>query len=72
MLQVSFNVQDGATSIRVSVRVANLQRAESLVKSRHAPDEVKMIFPIEPESFFVNDDDVPELVVPELSKNQAA
>lgn len=49
MLQVSFNVRYGATNIRVSMRAANLQRAESLVKSRRAPNEATRVFQIDPE-----------------------
>ncbi len=70
MLQVSFNIQNGATSIRVSVRAADLQRAERLVKSRYPSGAAKMVFPIEPESFFVKSDAV--LDPPDSSEKQAA
>jgi hypothetical protein len=71
MLQVSFNVRDGATSIRVSVRPATLQRAERLVESRYPSSNAKMVFPIEPESFFV-ENSAAVLDRPDSSEKQAA
>lgn len=71
MVRASFDVRVGSASLRVWVRAASIRRAESLLKSRHPAGEVRIVFPIEPESFFVRNRDAAELVEFELPEKLA-
>lgn len=55
MVKVSMEVRSGATHFDVGVQAESIQRAMSLVKERYPEGIVKVKFPIEPESFFVED-----------------
>ena len=53
MVKVSIEVRSGAARFRVGVRAESIERAVSFVEKRFPGRNVKVSFPIEPESFFV-------------------
>jgi hypothetical protein len=55
MVKISVEVCSGATRFDVAVRAESIQRAVSFVQERYPKGSVKVKFPIEPESFFVED-----------------
>jgi hypothetical protein len=55
MVKVSIEVRSGATHFDVGVQAESVQRVMSLVRERYPEGSVKVKFPIEPESFFVED-----------------
>jgi hypothetical protein len=55
MVKVSMEVRSGATHFDVGVQAESIQRAVSFVQERYSKGSVKLKFPIEPESFFVED-----------------
>ena len=55
MVSASVEVRSGAARFNVAVRAENIQRALSLVRRRCPKGDVLVTFPIEPESFFVED-----------------
>jgi hypothetical protein len=55
MVKVSMEVCSGAARFNVGVQAESIQRAMSFVKERYPKDSVKVRFPIESESFFVED-----------------
>ena len=54
MIRVSVEVCSGAARIRAAVWANSIERALSLVRAHYPGGEVKVIFPIEPEAFFVD------------------
>jgi hypothetical protein len=56
VIRVSIEVRNGATRLRVGVQATSIQRAVSLVGNAfHSADDVRVVFPIDPEGFFVED-----------------
>ena len=55
MVKVSIEVRSGAAHFDVGVQAESIRRAMSLVRERYPMGSVKVKFPIEPESFFVED-----------------
>ena len=55
MVKISVEVHSGAAHFDVGVQAESIQRAVSFVKERYSKGSVKVKFPIEPESFFVED-----------------
>jgi hypothetical protein len=55
MVKVSVEVRSGAARFDVAVQAESIQRAISLVRGRYPKANVRVRFPIEPESFFVKD-----------------
>jgi hypothetical protein len=55
MVKVSIEVSSGAAHFDVGVQAESIRRAMSLVRERYPMGEVRLKFPIEPESFFVED-----------------
>jgi hypothetical protein len=53
MVKVSIEVRSGAARFCVGVRAESIERAVSLVEKRFPGRNVKVSFPIEPESFIV-------------------
>jgi hypothetical protein len=53
MVKVSIEVRSGAARFDVGVQAESIQRAVSFVEERYSKSSVKVKFPIEPESFFV-------------------
>jgi hypothetical protein len=64
MINVSIVVGNGASRFSVAVRAESIQRAVSLVAGRHPDRDYRMMFPIDPETFFEKDPAVrPRIVV---------
>ena len=55
VVKVSVEVRNGAARFRVGVQASSIQSALNLVKGVHSASEVKVLFPIDPEGFFVED-----------------
>jgi hypothetical protein len=55
VVKVSVEVRNGAARFRVGVQASSIQRALNLVKGVHCASDVKVVFPIDPEGFFVED-----------------
>ncbi len=55
MVKVSVEVRNGAARFRVGVQAESIHRAVSFVEERYPKGSVKVRFPIEPESCFVED-----------------
>ena len=53
MIQVLLEVRAGAARFRVSARATSIQRAVSLTGARYPGGEVRLVLPVEPETFFV-------------------
>ena len=63
MVKVSIEVRSGAAHFEVAVQAESIQRAMSFVKERYSKGSLKVRFPIEPESFFVEDRSAPTGIV---------
>jgi hypothetical protein len=73
MVKVSIEVSSGAARFNVGVRAESIQQAVNFVHERYSKGSVKVRFPIEPESYFVEDPAVPTGIVgPELPARVAA
>jgi hypothetical protein len=55
VVKVSVEVRNGAARFRVGVQASSIQSALTLVKGIHSTNDVKVVFPIDPEDFFVTD-----------------
>ena len=55
MVRVSIEVRSGAARFRVGIQASSIQRAVSLAESLNSSSNVRVIFPIDPEGFFVGD-----------------
>jgi hypothetical protein len=53
MIKVSVEVREGAARFRVGVQADSINRAMSIMKRRHPDRDVRVVFPIDPERFFV-------------------
>ncbi len=56
MIQVQLEVRTGATRFRVSARAASIQRAASVAGARYPGGEVRLVLPVEPETFLAEAD----------------
>lgn len=52
-VRVSMEVRNGTARFRVDVQAASIRRALSVVGNRYPHGEARVIFPIDPEGFFV-------------------
>ena len=55
MIRISVEVSRGAAQYRVAVQAESIKRALEIVKSQNPSCAAKVVFPIEPEEFFVRD-----------------
>jgi hypothetical protein len=56
MIKISIDVKSGAARFKVAVQAESIEGALEAAK-RHNPDqEYKVVFPIDPEVFFVGDE----------------
>jgi hypothetical protein len=55
MVKVSIEVRSGAARFDVGVQAESIQRAMSFVRERYPKGNARVKFPIEPESFVVED-----------------
>jgi hypothetical protein len=56
MIKISIEVKSGATSFKVAVQAESIVGALEIVKRYNAGKECEVVFPIDPEGFFVKDD----------------
>jgi hypothetical protein len=54
VIRVSVEVCSGVSRFRATVWAQSIERALSAVKARYPGGEVRVIFPIKPEAFFVD------------------
>jgi hypothetical protein len=55
VVRVSIEVNSGAARFRVGIQASNIQRAVSLAEGLNSASDVKVVFPIDPEAFFIED-----------------
>jgi hypothetical protein len=55
VVKVSVEVRSGAARFRVGVQASSIQNALNLVKGLYSTKDIKVVFPIDPEGFFVAD-----------------
>jgi len=55
MVKVSTEVHSGTACFAVAINAKSIQHAQSIAAARHPSSVTKMKFPIDPESFFVED-----------------
>ncbi len=53
MIKVSFEVGSGSASFGVAVRAESIRQAVDVAEARYPGCDVRLVFPIDPESFFV-------------------
>ena len=55
MVKVAIEVHDGTARFMVAIKAQSIQQALSTVAARHPSSVTRVKFPIDPESFFVED-----------------
>ena len=55
LVKVCVEVQSGMARFRVGVQAESIRRALGLVGARYPHGETRVVFPIEPEDFFVSE-----------------
>jgi hypothetical protein len=55
MIKVSLEVHEGAAPYRIVAQAENISQAVSIVKRRYPDHEVRVVFPIDSEEFFIED-----------------
>jgi hypothetical protein len=63
MVRVCVEVQSGTARFRVGVQAEGIRRALSLLGARYPHGETRVVFPIEPEDFFVKEPAAREEIV---------
>jgi hypothetical protein len=53
MIQVVLEICTGAASFRVTARARSIRRAVRVAGARYPNGEVRLVLPVEPETFFV-------------------
>ena len=56
MIEIAIEVKSGATSFKATVQAESIQGALEIVERYNAGKECKVVFPIDPEGFLVEDD----------------
>ena len=56
MIKIAIEVKNGTTSFKVAVQAGSIKEALDIVKRYNAGKECGVVFPIDPEGFFVEDD----------------
>jgi hypothetical protein len=59
MVRISVEVRSGTARFRVGVQAPSIREALALVGGRYPRREVRVVFPIEPEGFFVREPPAP-------------
>jgi hypothetical protein len=70
VVRVLVEVRNGAARFRVGVQASSIQSALNLVKGIHSTKDVKVVFPIDPEGFFVTDALVAEGLVQQCTSEE--
>jgi hypothetical protein len=60
MIWISVQVSSGATRFKVAVQAESIERALEIAARQTPCKECEMTFPIDPETFFVEDSVVPD------------
>ena len=60
MIRVSMEVREGAALSRATVQAGSIHEAVSITKGRYPGRDVRLMFPIDPESFFIEGSASPE------------
>jgi hypothetical protein len=55
MVRVAIEVRSGVARFRVGIQASSIQRVVSLAQRVYSASDVGVIFPIDPEGFFVED-----------------
>ncbi len=55
MVKVSIEVRSDAARFRVGIQASSIQSAVSLAKGLYSVSDIRVVFPIDPEDFFVGD-----------------
>jgi hypothetical protein len=55
MVRVALEVRSGVARFRIGIQSSSIQRAVSLAQRLYSASDVRVIFPIDPERFFVED-----------------
>ena len=55
MVRITVEVGRGAVRYRVAVQAESIRRALEIVEGTHPSREIRVTFPIDPESFFVKE-----------------
>jgi hypothetical protein len=55
MMRVSIEVHSGTARFAVAIKAQSIQQALSIVAARYPSSAARVKFPIDPESFFVED-----------------
>jgi hypothetical protein len=63
VVKVSIEVRSGAARFRVGIQASSIQSAVSLAKGLYSAIDVRVVFPIDPEDFFVGDTSAKEGLV---------
>jgi hypothetical protein len=53
MIRISMEVGEGATLSRATVQAESIREAVSITRGRYPGREVRVMFPIDPEDFFI-------------------
>ena len=56
MIQVSVEVREGDAPFRVAVQAESIGLAVSTIEGHHPGSDVRVVFPINPEEFFLGED----------------
>ncbi len=56
MVRVALEVSGAESPFKVLARAASIRRAEDIVRSRYPGNEVRVVFPIDGNGFFADDD----------------
>ena len=73
MVKVSVEVRSGTARFRVGVQADSIRKALGMIGRRYPRGEVRIVFPIEPEGYFVRDPTAPAgLIGPEQTQREAA
>jgi hypothetical protein len=55
VVRVSIEVRSGAARFMVGVQASSIQRAVNVVEGLYSASDARVIFPIDPEGFFIED-----------------
>ena len=56
MIKISIEVRSGAARFKVASQAESIEEALEIAKRYNSGKECKVVFPIDPEAFFVEDD----------------
>ena len=58
MIRVAMEVHDGDARSRATVRAGSIREAVSITRGRYPGRDVRVLFPIDPEDFFIEGPDI--------------